>query len=316
MLIKHMSPHEQVDGRFVVKFKKPIQEYSKGYMFQLRVGDTSGEIMLRYWGPDNKADVEKIYNSIQKDDIIHVVGETRMFNNRLVINVNPPEGRITVLKEGEYDLSEFIPESDKDPSEMYDELKRVIESVNNAHTKRLLESFVSDHKFVEKFKKHPAAMYRHHGWLGGLLEHTLNVVKICDFFKKIHPELDRDLMITGAILHDIGKMKELNVTTSIKTSPEGMLIGHLAMTFELVSRKMEEIGTPENIKLKIKHILLSHHGKMEHGSPKQPAIPEALAVYLADLSDSKLTEMITHIKKARTEDDYIYISDLGPIYLR
>jgi len=315
-MIKNLLPYERIEGRFVVKFKKPIQKYTKGYVFQLRVGDQTGEIMLRYWGSDNKDEVEQLYNSIKKNDVIHVVGETTVYNNRLAINVNPPEGEIKVLEPHEYDQTEFIPESEKDTKEMYTELLRIADSIENHHLKELVYAFIKDPSFSEKFVKHPAAMYRHHGWLGGLLEHTLNVAKICEFLKTLHPELNRDLMLTGAILHDIGKIKELEVTTHIRTSPEGMLIGHLALTYEEVAKKMDLLKTPEDLKLKVKHMILSHHGKVEYGSPKTPAIPEAIAVYLADEIDAKLTEMITHIKRAETEDDYLYLENLGLIYLK
>jgi len=316
MLVKNLAPYESVDGKYVVKFKKPVQKYAKGYSFQLRVGDSSGEIMLKFWGGANESEVKKLYDSIKKDDVVYVAGETATFNNRLAINVNPPKGKIAVLSKEEYDQSDFIPESDKDTEEMYAELTKTVDSIKNPHLKELVDSFIRDRSFSEKFIKHPAAMYKHHGWLGGLLEHTLNVVKICEFLHNIHPELDRDLMITGAILHDIGKIRELDVSTHIRTSVEGMLLGHLAMTFEEVSKKMDKLKTPEELKLKVKHMLISHHGKIEYGSPKQPAIPEALAIYMADDLDSKVTEMLTHIKRAETEDDYIYISSFGPIYLK
>jgi len=316
MLVKNLAPYETIDGKFVVKFKKPVSRYAKGYVFQLRVGDPSGEIMLRYWGPENKDEVDKLYDSIKKDDVIYVVGETTIFNNRVAININPPTGKIKVMESKEYEKSDFIPESDKDVKEMYKELTKVADSLENPHMKELVYSFIKDPAFSEKFMKHPAAMYKHHGWLGGLLEHTLNVVKICDFLKKVHPELNRDLMLTGAILHDIGKIRELDVTTHIRTSREGMLVGHLAMSFEEVSKRMDRLKTPGDIQLKVKHILISHHGKIEYGSPKQPAIPEALAVYLADDLDFKITEMLTHIKRAETEDDYMYVGDVGTIYLK
>ena len=316
MLVKNLAPYESVDGKFVVKFKKPVQKYAKGYVFQLRVGDPSGEIMLRYWGPEKKDEVDKLYGSIKKNDVVYVTGETTIFNNRVAININPPSGKIKVLKTGEYEKSDFIPESEKDTKKMYAELTEVADSFQNKHLKELVYSFIKDPAFSENFLKHPGAMYKHHGWLGGLLEHTLNVVKICDFLHKIHPQLNRDLMLTGAILHDIGKIRELDVTTHIRTSTEGMLVGHLALTYEEVSKKMEKMKMPEDLKLKVKHLIITHHGKTEYGSPKQPSIPEALAVYLADETDSKLTEMITHIKRAETEDDYIYVSDFGPIYLK
>jgi len=316
MLVKNLVPYESIDGKFVVKFKKPVQKYAKGYSFQLRIGDSSGEVMLRYWGPDNKDEVEKLYNSIKSDSVVYVTGETTMYNGKIAININPPGGKLAVLEPHEYGQMDFIAESEKDTKEMYSELNEIAGSIQNSHLKELVYSFIKDPAFSEKFIRHPAAMYRHHGWLGGLLEHTLNVVKICEFFKKIHPELDRDLMVTGAILHDIGKIRELEVTTHIRTSTEGMLLGHLAITYEEVSKKMEALKTPEELKMKVKHLLLSHHGKIEHGSPKQPAIPEALAVYMADDSDSKITEMLTYIKRAETEDDYIYMSNFGPVYIK
>ncbi|NIO22749.1 MAG: HD domain-containing protein [Candidatus Aenigmarchaeota archaeon] len=316
MLVKNLAPYESIDGKFVVKFKKPVSKYAKGYVFQLRVGDPSGEIMLRYWGPDKKEEVERLYASIKKDDVVYVVGETTIFNNRVAININPPAGKIKVLEAKEYEKSDFIPESEKDTKEMYRELTKVSDSLENSHLKELVYSFIKDPAFSEKFIKHPAAMYKHHGWLGGLLEHTLNVVKICEFLHKVHPSLNRDLMVTGAILHDIGKIRELDVTTHIRTSREGMLVGHLALSYEEVSKKMDQLKTPGDIQLKVKHMIISHHGKIEYGSPKQPAIPEALAVYLADDLDFKITEMLTHIKRAETEDDYIYVGDVGTIYLK
>jgi 3'-5' exoribonuclease len=316
MLVKNLVPYEAIDGKYVVKFKKSVQKYAKGYSFQLRVGDPSGEIMLRYWGSGNKEEVEKLYSSIKKDDVVYVAGETTLYNNNLAININPPAGKLTVLQSHEYEKTDFVPESEKDTKEMYKELTQIADSIENLHLKEIIYSFIKDPSFSEKFIIHPGAMYKHHGWLGGLLEHTLNVVKICDFLHTAHPELNRDLMITGAILHDIGKIRELEVTTHIRTSVEGMLVGHLALTFEEVSKKMDMLKTPEDLKMKVKHLLLSHHGKIEYGSPKQPAIPEALAVYLADETDSKLTEMITYIKKAETDDDYIYLANFGNVYLK
>ncbi len=316
MLVKNLAPYEAIDGKYVVKFKKPVQKYARGWTFQLRLGDQSGEIMLSYWGNDKEGLVKNLYDSIKRDSVVNVIGETTMFNGRLSININPPKGKIKVLKPDEYEKSQFIPESDKDTKKMYAELTEVVSSMKNEQLKKLVNSFVKDRDFSDKFIKHPAAMYKHHGWLGGLLEHTLNVVKICDFFKSMHPELNRDLMITGAILHDIGKIRELDVSSHIKTSTEGMLIGHLALTYEEVTRKMDKLKMPQDIMLKVKHMIISHHGKIEYGSPKQPSIPEALIVFLADNADSKLTEMITHIKRAETEDDYIYVRDFGTIYLK
>ncbi|NIO19324.1 MAG: hypothetical protein GTN76_00900, partial [Candidatus Aenigmarchaeota archaeon] len=173
MLVKNLAPYETIEGKFIVKFKKPVQPYAKGYSFQLRIGDKTGEIMLRYWGSDKKDEIDKLYDSIKSGDVLYIQGETTIFNNRVAININPPGGKIKVLTKDEYKLFEFLPQSDKDTKEMYKELLTTADSVKNTHMKELLYSFVKDPVFSEKFTKHPAAMYKHHGWLGGLLEHTL-----------------------------------------------------------------------------------------------------------------------------------------------
>lgn len=316
MLVKNIAPYEAIDGDYVVKFKKPVREYAKGYAFQLRIGDASGEMMLRYWGGRKREDVENLYNSINESDVVRIKGRSTSYKDQISININPPEGEIKILGKDEYVPSDFIPKSDRDPKEMYAELKKITDSIKNPHLKKLVESFIREPKFSEKFLKHPAAMYRHHGWVSGLLEHTLNVAKICDFLHKVHPELDRDVMIAGAILHDIGKMRELNMSSHISTSKEGMLLGHLTMSYEDVSKRADQLKIPEELALRLKHIIISHHGKLEYGSPKVPATPEAFAVHKADEADSRITEILNHIKTAETEDDYVYIRDFGPVYLK
>jgi 3'-5' exoribonuclease len=315
MAIKDLKPYENVEAKFVVKFKKPVQEYAKGYSFQLRIGDSTGETMLKYWGSQNKEEVEKLYNSIKKDDVIFVKGTTSVYKERVEINVDK-EGFIKVLSPEEYDVKEFIKVTEKDIENMFKELVAFANSVKDKNLKKILDIFINDFDFIKAFKNHPAAMYKHHGWIGGLLEHTLNVTKICDFLAKIHPDIDRDLVVTGAILHDIGKIKELEMKTSIKTSKEGMLLGHTVLGFNEVSKRLDKVDVPEDLKLKLIHIIISHHGKIEYGTPKEPAFPEALAVYFADDMDAKLTEMITHKKTAETEDDYVYNPDFGLIYLK
>lgn len=317
MTVRSLEPYNPIEGNFVVKFKRQVVPYAKGFTFQLRIGDPSGEIMLRYWGPNNRAEVEKLFNSINKDDVVRVRGETTLYNNNVSINVNPPEGELRVLRKDEYNVTDFLPVTEREPKEMFEELTSLISSIKNQDLRSLVSSFIIDDKeFSAKFKRHPAAMYKHHGWLGGLLEHTLHVTKICDFVAGIHKEMDRDLLITGAILHDVGKMSELEVTTNIKASVEGIMIGHLLLTLEMVTKRMEELNTPKDLRIKVKHLLASHHGKLEYGSPKLPAMPEAMCIYLADDLDAKVTEMITHMKMAATEDDYVYVRDFGNVYLK
>ncbi|HDD46565.1 MAG TPA: HD domain-containing protein [Candidatus Aenigmarchaeota archaeon] len=315
MLIKNLKPYEDIEGKFVVKFKKPVTSYANGYAFQLRIGDSSGEIMLKYWGDNNEEEVRRLYDSIKKDDIIYIKGKTTVYGNKIEITVDK-EGIIKVLKPEEYDLKEFIKVTEKDIESMFKEIKAYANSVKNEYLKKVLELFINDFDFVKKFKNQPAAMYKHHSWIGGLLEHTLNVVKICDFITNLYPELDRDLIITGAILHDIGKIKEFELKTSIRTSTEGMLIGHTILGIEELIKRLEKIEIPELYRIKLIHIILSHHGKMEYGAAKTPAFPEALAIFFADFMDAKVAEMIMHKKTAETEDDYVYTREFGNVYLK
>lgn len=314
-MIRDLKAYEPIEGKFVVKFKKPIQKYANGYTFQLRVGDSSGEVMLKFWGPDNEKTVSDLYSSIKKDDIVFVKGNTSHYAGKVEIDVDQ-KGILKTLKPEEYDISEFLIPARKDIDEMIKELIDTVHSVQDTHLRKILSDFLNDQDFMEKFKQHPAAMYKHHNWLGGLLEHTLNVVNICNFLAKIHPELNRDLMVTGAMLHDIGKINELEVKTSVKTSIEGILVGHTLMGIEELVYRMEKLKIPKEYKLKLIHMLASHHGKLEYGSPKEPAFPEALAIYLADDIDAKITEMLHRKKTAVTEDDYLYTREFGNIYLK
>ncbi|MEA3378010.1 MAG: HD domain-containing protein [Nanoarchaeota archaeon] len=311
-LIKNLKVGEIVDDIFVVKFKKPVQEYSRGYKFELRIGDSSGEIMLKFWGDNNKEFIEEIYNSIKKDSIIFIKGIVNQYNRRLEISVNNPTA---IKKCQDYSPEDFILTTEKNIEIMFGELMGIIKSIETPLYKQILNSFFDDSKFVKKFKFSPAAMYKHHGWLGGLLEHTLNVVNLCRSFLAVHKDMDKDLLLTGAILHDLGKIKEFEVLSSIKVSKLGMLKGHIILGSEIISKRMDELGIKEEDGLKLIHIILSHHGKMEYGSPKLPAFPEAIAVYYADDIDAKLTQMIKTKKEAITEDDYVFTKDFGNIYL-
>jgi len=311
--VKDLKKEDLVNDIFVVKFKKPVEQYKNGYKFEIRLGDSSKEIMYKYWGPDNEAAVKALYDSINKDDVVLVQGRMNEWNERLEISAND-RNTIQILKEGEYDVKDFIKKSEKDPEEMWNELSGFIESVQNPELKKVVDHFFKDEKFASDFKISPAAMYIHHGWIHGLMEHTLSVVKTVDFMHKIHPSLDRDLMIVGALFHDMGKLKEFNMKTSIRVSTEGMLIGHVTIAAEMLNKAMEELGTPEELKMKVVHIVLTHMG--EYGSSKKPSIPEALAVFYADQTDAQMTHMIDLKKEAQTDDDYIYNKDFGNIYLK
>ncbi|MBI5228522.1 HD domain-containing protein [Candidatus Micrarchaeota archaeon] len=313
--IRELKDASIVDSVFSVKYKKPPVEYKNGFRFVVGLADKSGEIEANYWGGRSLEAVMKAYGGFKEDDIVHLRGAAAEFQGKLRIDVNENEGRIE--KTLKYEVEDFIPVTEKNIEEMFCQIVEVAESVENEHLKKLLKAFFNDLEFVDQFKKSPAAMYIHQAYVGGLLEHTLNVVRVCETIYKLYPELDRNLLLTGAILHDIGKIKELQVTTNIKVSEEGLLRGHIVLGEELVMEKIKRISDfPENLKIKMSHLMLSHHGSNEFGSPKKPSFPEAVAVYYADECDSQISQFVEAKKSAETEDFHTYSKRLGQIYLK
>ncbi len=314
--VKDLRMGDNVDSLFAVKYKKPPREYASGFWFEFRVSDNSGEITAKYWGDRDEEQVKEIYEIFQTDDIIHITGRVSEFRDKLEIALDTTS-TLRRCDPSEYDIGDFVSKTSKDMSQMMRELLEIVDLVKNPHLKTLLHSFFDDESFVWQFKNCPGSMHRHQNYIGGLLEHTLNVVKLCNSMYILHPSLDKDLLLTGAILHDIGKIKEYDVTTSIDVSEEGMLRGHLIMGEQMV---LDRIGRLENfpdiLRMKLAHILLSHHGHNEYGSPKKPQFPEALAIYYADECDAKVDYCIRLKKEAETEDPWIYTKDFKHIYLR
>jgi 3'-5' exoribonuclease len=308
MPISDLREGERVEDIFVVKIKKGMKPYAKGYAFSLLLSDASGRnINYRYWGDENQDAVKGLYESVKADSAVLVQGRVERFQESLQISTNPPD-TIRALKDGEFRPGEFIGPARRDLGEMVTELKGYIGRVKNDGIRHLLERVFLDTAFIERFREHPGAIEIHHNWRGGLLEHTLEVMKYCDLSGRLFPELDTDILIAGALLHDIGKLDEIETTTRIKGTLKGQLRGHIALGYGYVSGHMDELKTPDGIREKILHIMLSHHGNMEYGSPKQPMFPEAMAIYFADELSSKLAEFIEFRKRfsGETEDDFMY----------
>lgn len=309
---------EKVNDLFVVRFKKPVRETSQGkYWFALKLQDAEGDTMLKYWGDKNKEEVQELYNTIQKDSIIQVKkGEVSEYKGKKQISVNKGQGTIKTVPRNKIKISDFIQTSEKDLDEMKDKLENLISLIQDPDLKKIVNAFFEDKEFKEKFVNSPAAMYHHHGWVHGLLEHTLTVTEIAVDVCKHHEELNKDLLITGGLLHDIGKIKEFETTTQIKVSDQGNLLGHIVMGVQMATKKMNGLNVPQELKDKVLHIIISHHNAREHGSPKTPSFPEALVIAKADEIDALTTEMI-HLKEtAETEDSFRYSKHYGNIYLK
>ncbi|MBU4493247.1 MAG: HD domain-containing protein [Nanoarchaeota archaeon] len=306
--VSALNDGDKVDDVFVVKIKKAMSSYAKGFFFQLILSDSSGKTLdYRYWGSQDEKKVRALYNSIKADSVVHVQGKVSVYSGKLQLTTNEPF-IIEPLKEDEYDKTDFIKPARKNVDDMYSELREAIDEVKNPDIKKLLEDVFNEPAMEAKFKMHPGAIEIHHNWIGGLLEHTLEVLKYSLLSFDLFPVLDKDLLIAGALLHDIGKLDELEMTSRIKGSDSGQLVGHIVLSSIFVSNKMDKLGLGSNLKNKLLHIIVSHHGKTEYGSPKQPMFPEAVVIYYADEMSSKIAEITEFVKDSieDTEDDFMF----------
>jgi 3'-5' exoribonuclease len=294
-----------------------LRDYSNksGRFFVIRVGNSGGDITLKYWGGRKPEGVSSLFSSLEVGSIVTVKGRCThdSYSKGLVISVNeevkygsPPEF-LKLAEDEEIDPEDFLPSLPRERIDaLFSELESIVQNVNDTHLKSLLERFFGDDGFSKVFQKSPAARRNHHNYVGGLLEHTVNVAKLCDTIAGFYP-MDRDLLITGALLHDIGKTKEYQVKASIDISDEGRFIGHLSLTAEMVGKEIESIqGFSEVVKNKIIHMILSHHGELEYGSPKVPAFPEAMAIFHADYMDAFVKNTLQEIEDAQEGDEWIY----------
>jgi 3'-5' exoribonuclease len=313
--IAEYKANEEFKDVFVVRFTKELRETSGGkWFFEIKIQDANGDGMLKYWGSENKAKVEELLNSLKEDDVIYVEGRVSEYMGKIDFSVN--EGKLKILMPEEYDVADFIRNSDRDTEEMFTKLKEYMDSVQNLELKQVLNAFFSNQDFVEKFKKSPAAMYIHHGWVAGLLEHTLTVTSICVDVSKHHSNLDKDLLITGAVLHDIGKIEEFKTTTQIKVTDKGNLLSHMIIGVQELTRVLDKLDIQETTKNKLLHTMIAHHGSVENGCPKPPMTPEALIIAKADDLDAQLVTMLDAKNTAQTNDSFIYNKHMGNIYLK
>lgn len=236
-------------------------------------------------------------------DYVAVDGDVTVFQNSNQLNIR----RIRKADEGEYLAEDYLPVSSKSIKDMYVELAGLISSLKNPYLKELAESFyVRDKAFVKSFCYHSAAKSVHHGFVGGLLEHTLSVMKHCDFYASMYPAINRDLLITAALFHDIGKVHELSAFPENDYTDAGQLIGHIIIGTEMVGERIRTIeGFPVKLAAELKHCILAHHGELEYGSPKKPALIEALALSMADNTDAKIETMTEALNAAGDNNGWL-----------
>lgn len=246
--------------------------------------DKTGSLDAKIWDPHSMG-----IDEFDALDYVEVNGDVTVFNGQTQLSIK----RARKISETDVDPTNYLPCTNKNIDEMMMELTKFIAGVNNPYYKQVLTKlFIDNTEFAEAFKKHSAAKSVHHGFIGGLLEHTLSVAKMCDFFAKQYPILNRDLLMTSAICHDIGKVYELSDFPMNDYTDAGQLLGHIVMGSEMLGKIMDSIPDfPTKLKSELKHCILAHHGELEYGSPKKPALIEAMALNLADNADAKIETM-------------------------
>ena len=274
---------EGINDIYLVRSKKSdITKTGKPYE-KLVLADKTGSIDAMIWDPNSQG-----IEDFDTLDYICINAIVNSYQGANQLNIK----RARKCSEGEYDPADYLPVSERNIDEMWNELTNYVRSVRNTYLKQLLDAFFEDEQFVVKFRKSSAAKAVHHGFVGGLLEHTLSVTNMCDYYSKAYPMLHRDLLITVAILHDAGKTRELSDFPQNDYTDEGQLIGHIVMGAHMVMSRMDKIeGFPEKLYSEVTHCILAHHGEYEFGSPKKPALMEAIALHFADNTDAKMETM-------------------------
>ncbi|MDD5317443.1 MAG: HD domain-containing protein [Candidatus ainarchaeum sp.] len=302
-----------VDSLFSVKYKRGVISYQNGWRFAFGASDKTGEIEVSFWGGRDRDSVQKAHDSFKEGDVVHVIGFVSVYKDKAKIDVN--EGKGSISRATSFDLEDFLPESEKDLDGLYSELLAMVDSVREPGLKSLLDAFFRDEKLAAEFRRAPGAMYLHHAWLGGLLEHTVSVARIAREAAKCCGA-DVDLVTAGALLHDVGKMRELEVSTNIKIGEEGMLRGHTVLGEEMAREKARGVGLDEKLLLKLSHVILSHMGEMENGAPKKPMFVEAVIVHYSDELDTRASQFAKIRRETTTEDFRVYERHVGEVYLK
>ncbi len=240
--------------------------------------------------------------TLKENTVVKVKGLSAMFNGSMIINVE----QIREADRDEVDMRDFV---DVVPGGIHlwqERLNKAVATIRDVNCSRLIEAFLGDTKFIEEFTTAPAGLTVHHNYLGGLLEHTTSTMELLSLFADRHQGLlDRDLLLTGAFLHDIGKTREINWEISKEYSPEGRLLGHVIIGILLLEEKISHISPfPGDLSLLLKHMILSHHGELEFGSPVRPATPEALALHLVENSDAKVNHLYCHLRNTDPDSEW------------
>lgn len=306
--INTLREGDSVRSIYLCKTKRSAETRNGKPYDNLVLQDKTGTLDGKVWDPNSGgiADYDEM-------DFVEVFGEVVSYNNNLQLNIK----QLRKPYEDEYNAADYMPTSEKSVDMMYNELLSYVKQIENKYLRQLAEYyFVKNEAFIKVFKAHSAAKSVHHSFSGGLLEHTLSIVKLCEYYVKTYPLLSKDLLYTAALFHDIGKTKELSSFPENDYTDDGQLLGHIVMGVEMISEGVRTIeGFPVKIASELKHCVIAHHGELEYGSPKKPALPEAVALHYADATDAKL-QTLTEIFKDKDSTEWLGFNRLFDSNLR
>ena len=283
--ISDCTRHENkiITSNFVVVAKQIKPKKTGEPYLALTLGDRSGQLEAKMW--DN---VEEVLNAFEQDDFLKIKGLVNKYKNRFQLTIH----KLRKLGDSEIEFADYLPKTTRDIDELWQTLTDFVFSFQNVHLKSLVQSFMSDPEIANAYRNAPAAKTLHHAYIGGLLDHVVSLCRSCDLICRNYPQVNRDLVLTGVFLHDIGKIHELAYNRSFSYTTRGQLLGHMIIELEMLQAKLALLPDfPAELKTLLEHLIISHHGQYEFGSPKLPMFPEALLLHYMDDLDSKMEAM-------------------------
>jgi 3'-5' exoribonuclease len=298
--INEINPGETIDDIYIVK--DPIlRSTTRGDLYiAMFLQDRTGQVNGRMWQA-----TETIYKALPKPGFVHIQGRSELYQNNLQVIIN----NVSAVDGSNVSIDDFLAQTDKDTKQMFEDIKKLVSQVKNPQLKALVGAFLDDAELMEKFQRAPAAMKMHHNYIGGLLEHTHNMLRVAVAILPLYPEVQADLVLAGIFLHDIGKTEELSYDMAFSYTDSGQLIGHISKSLVMINQKADALrskGTQidQTVLDAIGHIILSHHGQYDFGSPKLPATAEAFMVYYIDDLDAKMSQVTTLIESDTSDSNW------------
>jgi len=298
--INQIEPGETIDDIYIVR--DPIlRSTTRGDLYiAMFLLDRSGQLNGRMWQA-----TETIYKALPKPGFVHIQGRSELYQNNLQIIIN----NISLVDASKVQIDDFLPRTDKDTKQMFEDVKKIVSRIKNPQLKALVGAFLADAELMEKFRNAPGAMKLHHSYIGGLLEHTHNMLRVAVAILPLYPDVQADLVLAGIFLHDIGKTEELSYDMAFSYTDSGQLIGHIVKSLLMINQKADALRAKDTqieqtVLDALGHIILSHHGQYDFGSPKLPATAEAFMVYYIDDLDAKISQVMAAIDNELSDSNW------------